>query len=721
VIPYNRVQQQIFGVRYLPPSTYGNQQLSYTATCPPGFAGVPVTITIPANTIKSTVSVTDANAQALAYARQEAEARLMCSALETVYWNVQQVATVYCAAGFTGSATSVVPEHTFWAETQEDADALAYNAALADAQSKLVCNEVPPEEFCNEEATASVPCPDLTSGGFATVTIPAGQYCASTQEDADALAQAAAEEAAENLLSTLCPPICSTVCTVETPDYVNNTAAFGYCGNGVVRQVTHFRVTVRPQGLSTLEDMVFVDLYGSNSTPSPMDPGDQIRLQDVLPYTAPPVVYSIPNPVSYGYYSVIATGSGVDVEFLDCSGGTLVGNTEQTYTAECQTGFTGTPNTEVVAANTFWAESQAAANDMAYRVAMGRAVAGLGCTRVSDDTNSGACKQPSGVLSGDWNKTTDHGWPGPTDAVASVTFLHGYPPLDSNNNPISINRVFVRCSYDGTPPPGFFANVYLYAFPGGAAEPPGTLIGGPTVIQLPEQANPAEVVEFELPGNLESLIGSPGGQLDVRVQDVGYNTEWLANGALSVSLCDLATREIIIVDRTNEPNGAPAIPYPSYRTVGQSYSTPSSVEVRVWITHRCLGDVAMLLVRPDGKAIELLRNVYAPSVCQPLTNVLFRFSAGNAPLSYNPTLASNSTYQVGASSYQPSGGGLATSPAVHLEYFTEVEYVTDLADVSLIPIAPRGQWSLYVRDVNTWDSGVVHDWGIYVGGLRISN
>jgi len=53
---------------------YYNTQQSYTNTCPSGTTGAPITVTIPAGTVLSGISVADANATALAMATAQANA-----------------------------------------------------------------------------------------------------------------------------------------------------------------------------------------------------------------------------------------------------------------------------------------------------------------------------------------------------------------------------------------------------------------------------------------------------------------------------------------------------------------------------------------------------------------------------------------------------------------------------------------------------------------------
>lgn len=57
---------------------FANESQSYTATCPEGTTGDDVTVVMAAGTIFSTVSIADANAQALAVAQSKAESQLQC-------------------------------------------------------------------------------------------------------------------------------------------------------------------------------------------------------------------------------------------------------------------------------------------------------------------------------------------------------------------------------------------------------------------------------------------------------------------------------------------------------------------------------------------------------------------------------------------------------------------------------------------------------------------
>jgi hypothetical protein len=58
--------------------TYTNEAQTYTAECPDGETGDPVSVTIPAGSVRSTISIASANAIALQAAQQQAEASLQC-------------------------------------------------------------------------------------------------------------------------------------------------------------------------------------------------------------------------------------------------------------------------------------------------------------------------------------------------------------------------------------------------------------------------------------------------------------------------------------------------------------------------------------------------------------------------------------------------------------------------------------------------------------------
>lgn len=108
-----------------------NAQQSFVASCPSGFTGEPVTVTVPAETVPSVLSQADADAMALAIAQDEAESEIQCAGL---YFNTEQTATVACPFGPDKQAS--VPAGTYSSTTdQATANAIAYAAATAQAQA----------------------------------------------------------------------------------------------------------------------------------------------------------------------------------------------------------------------------------------------------------------------------------------------------------------------------------------------------------------------------------------------------------------------------------------------------------------------------------------------------------------------------------------------------------------------------------------------------------
>lgn len=108
-----------------------NNQQSFTASCPSGFVGESVTVTVPAQTVPSVLSQADADAMALAIAQDEAETEIQCAGL---YFNTEQTATVACPFGPDKQAT-VAAGTVSSATSQDAANAIAYAQATAAAQA----------------------------------------------------------------------------------------------------------------------------------------------------------------------------------------------------------------------------------------------------------------------------------------------------------------------------------------------------------------------------------------------------------------------------------------------------------------------------------------------------------------------------------------------------------------------------------------------------------
>jgi hypothetical protein len=124
---------------------YGNEEQSYTATCPgtlgdgvviPAGAAIgnPVTITVSAGTYTATTQA-ESNALALADATSQANAALEC------FWtNTPQTAEYCCEFIPDRCAEATVPFNTYNSSiSQNDADTLAYADALLQAEASIDC------------------------------------------------------------------------------------------------------------------------------------------------------------------------------------------------------------------------------------------------------------------------------------------------------------------------------------------------------------------------------------------------------------------------------------------------------------------------------------------------------------------------------------------------------------------------------------------------------
>lgn len=193
--------------------TWQNTPQSFTAQCAttePGAPppdGSPVTITIPAGTITSTVSQADANSQALLLATERATALLACK-----FWNAPQSFTAICPADHTNTVTITVNAHTFSSTiSQADADQQALTSATNQANTQLAmsCGSLTLFQNTTQIGRATVTCPGEFIGGQpATVTVettvPAGTFSASTQALANQQAQTAGNQFAAAVAALRC-------------------------------------------------------------------------------------------------------------------------------------------------------------------------------------------------------------------------------------------------------------------------------------------------------------------------------------------------------------------------------------------------------------------------------------------------------------------------------------------------------------------------------------
>jgi hypothetical protein len=184
--------------------SFFNDAQTATAECPDGFTGAPTSVTVPAGTVASSISVADANAQAQAQAQTEANKRLVCTPTVPTFSNDAQTFTASCV-GEEGApppegapVTVVVPAGTVTSTVSTD-DANAQALALAETQaaSQLKCT------FWNASQTYTATCPfdpDITL----TKTVAAHSFSSAiSQADADAQALNAAKTQAEGAI--VCP------------------------------------------------------------------------------------------------------------------------------------------------------------------------------------------------------------------------------------------------------------------------------------------------------------------------------------------------------------------------------------------------------------------------------------------------------------------------------------------------------------------------------------
>lgn len=222
-------------------ATFYNEVQSYTATCPAGQSGQPVTSTVGAGQIASALSVADANARALAQATADAQSKLQCNAGSGIFLNTVQTFAASCpaASGTTPAAigtpvTVTIPAGSYQSSvSQELADAAALNAAMSQANAQLSC------VFYNAPQTVQATCPDGSTGTTQSATVAASQFTDTTQAGVDAKASAEAQRQASNLLScsittfqigntaqqanktgSIIPPGCSSVFTYNITSIV---------------------------------------------------------------------------------------------------------------------------------------------------------------------------------------------------------------------------------------------------------------------------------------------------------------------------------------------------------------------------------------------------------------------------------------------------------------------------------------------------------------------
>lgn len=152
---------------------------TYTATCPEGYTGDPVTVEGHATSSSSQMA---ADTIAMAIAQEAAEAALACA---PIVFTATSTQTAACPEGFQGSAQTVTSTATSIV-SQEDAYLQATNLALATATGMLNC--VP--EGYSASATYEATCPEGFTGTPITATGYGFSYVSQDEADAAALAEA---------------------------------------------------------------------------------------------------------------------------------------------------------------------------------------------------------------------------------------------------------------------------------------------------------------------------------------------------------------------------------------------------------------------------------------------------------------------------------------------------------------------------------------------------
>jgi hypothetical protein len=197
-----------------PPTTYVNTAQSATATCI-GGTGSPVTVNIPAGQYSSIISQTDANQQALNAAQAAAQGALQCT-----YSNTAQSYTASCPVGSTGTSVTInVPAGTFSSTLSlSDANAKALASAANQANSQLVCSVQPTVYYntvqsviliatCSNGVLTIVPVGQPGTGNLSTtVNVPAGEFSSLlSQADANNQALTYAQSVGQQQLQQQCP------------------------------------------------------------------------------------------------------------------------------------------------------------------------------------------------------------------------------------------------------------------------------------------------------------------------------------------------------------------------------------------------------------------------------------------------------------------------------------------------------------------------------------
>lgn len=221
---------------------YFNDEQRYTAECAGGTSGADVTQVILAGTVGSSISKEDANDKAREAARTQAEARLVCTPDEVLYWNDAVSQTAQCTTDeehppVEGSPVTItIPANTYSSSVSKAAaNALALAAAATEAENQLECT------WWNKEIEYTAECPDGTVGASVTKTVAAHTFSSTiSQEQADKDAKDKAKYDAEQEL------VCDAAPSVyyNTPKVVSITKNCIYRPNPTTGVPCSFTVTI---------------------------------------------------------------------------------------------------------------------------------------------------------------------------------------------------------------------------------------------------------------------------------------------------------------------------------------------------------------------------------------------------------------------------------------------------------------------------------------------
>jgi hypothetical protein len=201
------------------------------------------TVSLPAGSVYSTVSVEDATAAAQVRAQFELGV-LLLQKCEAYYANTEQSATAVCVAPLAGpNYTATVPADTVTSfVSQQVVDELAQASAVAQAQAGLSCVQGIPNTAQSYTAT----CAEYDDGNYVgpdvTVTVPTGVFFDLTEEAANITALAFATAQALAALPTNCVASYANVqkTATITCQELYEDPTFGNGGQAVVEANQYF-------------------------------------------------------------------------------------------------------------------------------------------------------------------------------------------------------------------------------------------------------------------------------------------------------------------------------------------------------------------------------------------------------------------------------------------------------------------------------------------------